>query len=86
MPVPLRGDFEASQLRAIARKTKDAPQPRRLLALAAIYDQDPPPQQRYGPPCRGHAERRAGLRCVRLCAGHGRACASTPRPARRQGL
>ena len=38
MPVPLRGDFEASQLRAFARKTKDAPQARRLLALAAIYD------------------------------------------------
>lgn len=38
MPVPLRGDFEASQLRAIARKTKDAPQARRLLALAAIYE------------------------------------------------
>lgn len=38
MPVPLRGDFEASQLRAFARKTKDASQARRLLALAAIYD------------------------------------------------
>ena len=38
MPVPLRDDFDASQLRAIARKTKNAPQARRLLALAAIYD------------------------------------------------
>lgn len=38
MPVPLRDDFEASQLRVFARKTKDAPQARRLLALAAIYD------------------------------------------------
>ena len=38
MPVPLRGDFEASQLRACARKTKNAPQARRLLALAAIYE------------------------------------------------
>ena len=38
MPVPLRGDFEASQLRAFARKTKDASQARRLLAVAAIYD------------------------------------------------
>src|SRR5215207_6820484 len=36
MPVPLRSDFNAPQLRAIARKTKDAPQARRLLALAAI--------------------------------------------------
>ena len=38
MPVPLRVDFDASQLRDFARKTKDAPQTRRLLALAAIYD------------------------------------------------
>jgi Winged helix-turn helix len=35
--VSLRGDFKASQLRALARKTKDGPQARRLLA-AAIYD------------------------------------------------
>jgi len=38
MPVPLRGDFAASQLRGFARKTKDAAQARRLLALAAIYE------------------------------------------------
>jgi transposase len=38
MPVPLRTDFDANALRAIARKTKDGPQARRLLALAAIYD------------------------------------------------
>jgi hypothetical protein len=38
MPVPLRSDFEASQLCAAARKTKDAAHARRLLALAAIYD------------------------------------------------
>ena len=37
-PIPLRGDFDASQLRGLARKTKDGPQARRLLALAAIYD------------------------------------------------
>ena len=37
-PIPLRRDFDASQLRAVARKTKDGPQVRRLLALAAIYD------------------------------------------------
>jgi transposase len=36
--VPLRGDFGASQLRGLAKKTKDGPQARRLLALAAIYD------------------------------------------------
>src|ERR671916_3003064 len=38
MPVPLRADFDASALRMIARQTKDGPQTRRLLALAAIYD------------------------------------------------
>jgi transposase len=38
MPVPLRGDFDAARVRAIARRSKDAPQARRLLALAAIYD------------------------------------------------
>ena len=38
MPVPLRTDFDADVLRAIARKAKDGPQARRLLALAAIYD------------------------------------------------
>src|SRR6266436_3168278 len=37
-PTPLRQDFDASQLRGLARKTKDRPQARRLLALAAIYD------------------------------------------------
>lgn len=37
-PIPLRLDFDASQLRGLARKTKDGPQARRLLALAAIYD------------------------------------------------
>src|SRR5438045_5117273 len=38
MPVPLRTDFDAHALRAIARQTKDGPQARRLLALAAIYE------------------------------------------------
>src|SRR4030088_2433199 len=38
VPIPLRVDFEASRLRGLARKTKDGPQARRLLALAAIYD------------------------------------------------
>jgi transposase len=38
MPVPLRTDFDADALRAIARQTKEGPQARRLLALAAIYD------------------------------------------------
>jgi transposase len=38
VPIPLRVDFRAAQLRGIARKTKDGPQARRLLALSAIYD------------------------------------------------
>jgi transposase len=38
MAIPLRGDFDAAGLRAAARRTKDAAQARRLLALAAIYD------------------------------------------------
>ena len=38
MPIPLRSDFDAAQLRGVARRTKDAPQARRLLALAAIYE------------------------------------------------
>ncbi len=38
MPIPLRVDFDAAQLRAVARRTKDGAQARRLLALAAIYD------------------------------------------------
>jgi len=37
MSLPLRADFDASQLR-VAAKTKDAPQSRRFLALATIYD------------------------------------------------
>ena len=38
MPIALRTDFTAAQVRAAARKTKDGPQARRLLALATIYD------------------------------------------------
>ena len=30
VPIPLRGDFEAGQLRGLAKKTKDGPQARRL--------------------------------------------------------
>jgi transposase len=38
MPVPLRSDFDATALRRIARRSKDGPQARRLLALAVIYE------------------------------------------------
>ena len=37
MPIPLRTDFDAAQLRALARQSKHAGQARRLLALAAVY-------------------------------------------------
>jgi hypothetical protein len=38
MPIALRPDFDASQLLAEARRSKEGPQAWRLLALAAIYD------------------------------------------------
>ena len=38
MPIPLRTDFDVSALRSLAKKSKDGPQARRLLALAAVYD------------------------------------------------
>jgi hypothetical protein len=38
MPVALRGDFDADRVRTAAKRSKDGPQARRLLALAAIYD------------------------------------------------
>ncbi len=38
MAVSLRGDFDGSRLRDLAKKTKDGPQAQRLQALAAIYD------------------------------------------------
>lgn len=37
-PLPLRADFNAPTARSAARRSKDGPQARRLLALAAIYD------------------------------------------------
>jgi transposase len=37
MPIPLRGDYDAEMVRAAAKRSKDGPQARRLLALAAIY-------------------------------------------------
>ena len=36
--ISLRADFDAAGLRGLARRSKDAAQSRRLLALAAIYD------------------------------------------------
>jgi transposase len=40
-PVRLREDYDARQLRALAKASRDANQTRRLLALAAIYDGEP---------------------------------------------
>lgn len=37
-PIALRPDYDATQLRRIARESEDADQVRRLLALAVIYD------------------------------------------------
>jgi transposase len=36
--VRVRGDYEAAQIRVLAKRSKNAAQTRRLLALAAIYD------------------------------------------------
>jgi transposase len=36
--IALRTDYDAKMLRSLARRSKDAPQARRLLALAAVYE------------------------------------------------
>jgi transposase len=38
MPIALRDDFDAAMVRVAAKRSKDGPQARRLLALAAIYE------------------------------------------------
>jgi len=42
--IPLRGDFDSPRLRGLAKKTKNAPQARRLLALAATPPHGAPVQ------------------------------------------
>ncbi len=37
-PCRLRSDFDAAQLRAVAKRSRDPDQTRRLPALAALYD------------------------------------------------
>jgi hypothetical protein len=37
-PIALRADFTAGDLRSQARRSRDASQARRLLALATLYD------------------------------------------------
>ena len=39
--IGLRDDYDAGALRAAAKRSKDGPQARRQLALAAIYDGAP---------------------------------------------
>ncbi len=41
VPVPLRDDFSANGLRALAARSKDGPRARRLLALAAVAEGKP---------------------------------------------
>jgi transposase len=36
--ISLRDDYDAAELRALARRSRDVPQARRLLALAGVYD------------------------------------------------
>ena len=36
--IPLRTDYDAADVRSLARKASDADQVRRLLAIAAVYD------------------------------------------------
>ena len=38
MPIELRDDYDAAQLRGLAKRFRDPRQIRRLLALAAVYD------------------------------------------------
>lgn len=38
MPISLRADYNTGIVRLAAKRTKDGPQARRLLALAAIYE------------------------------------------------
>jgi len=38
MPIALRSDFDVERVRAVAKRSKDGPQARRPLALAAIYE------------------------------------------------
>ena len=65
MPIPLRADFDARMVRAAARWSKDGPQARRLLALAAIYDGAR--RTRGGEDRRGDAPDRSRLGAEVLC-------------------
>src|SRR4051812_42797096 len=40
-PVPVRGDYTSKQLRALAKRSRDADQARRFLSIAAVVDGAP---------------------------------------------
>ena len=44
-PIDLRNDFDSVSLRRLAKRTRDATQSRRLLALAEVYDGVRTPEQ-----------------------------------------
>jgi len=72
MPIPLREDFDAGQLRSEARKSKDSGQARRLLALAAIYDGSTRTQAAKIGGVTPHTQSRGSARArVRACHSHG---------------
>ena len=75
-PVSLRDDFDAAALRSLARRTRDASQGRRLLALAAIYDGGSRGDAARDRQCRSADGARLGAAVQR--GGAGRSC-------RRQG-
>ena len=67
--VPLRSDFDAAQLRTLAKRSRDPDQTRRLLALAAISE--------------GASRTEAAqIGCVTLRSCATGCCASTPEDPR----
>ena len=74
LAVRLREDYDARQLRALAKASRDANQTRRLLALAAIYEGG---ARRSGPDRR---RRDPALRQAQEC---GTGCWCSTRPARK---
>jgi hypothetical protein len=67
MPIALRSDFDAATVRAVAKKTKEGPQARRLLALAAVYEGAP--RMEAAKRQTSFAQRSAGSRCKSSATG-----------------
>ena len=78
--IPLRTDYDAVQARALARKATDPNQVRRLLAIAAVYDD----MNRRDAAAVGGMDRQRA--CATGCTGSirqaPRACTTTNLPAR----